>query len=198
VRTLIVGDVHGCSGELERLLTRAAPERVVLVGDLFTKGPNPRGVWELIVAWDALAVLGNHDAYVLRRWADFRGQLPEACRLWLAELPLFLDVAGVLVVHAGLHPLDGRSGTTREMALSMRRFPDPDGPFWYDAGWAGPTTVVFGHDAVRGRVRREVDGQPVAIGLDSGCVYGGELTGWLVERDELIVEPAMRAYCAVT
>ena len=189
-----MGDVHGCSAELEALVDQAEADDLVLVGDLFTKGPDPLGVWACIQQHRARAVLGNHDAHVLRRWQRFSDVLPEACRAWLAELPLFLDVAGVLVVHAGVHPLQGRAGTTREMALTMRRFPEPDGPFWYDAGWAGPTCVVFGHDAMRGRVRREVAGRPVAVGLDSGCVYGGELSGWVPETDELFVVPAARAY----
>ncbi len=196
-RTLVVGDIHGCSAELDALTAEARPDRLVLVGDLFTKGPDPLGVWERILRWEAQAVLGNHDARVLRRWERWGRVLPEACRSWLEGLPLFLDVAGVTVVHAGVHPLRGREGTTREMALTMRRFPDSDGPFWYDAGWRGPGCVVFGHDALRGRVRREVDGRPVAVGLDSGCVYGGELSGWVPETDELFVVPAARAYKAV-
>lgn len=85
------------------------------------------------------------------------------------------------------------------MALNLRRFPseDPEAPFWYDAGWHGPQTVVFGHDARRGLVRRTVGGRPVAIGLDSGCVYGGSLSGWIPEEDKVLSIPAARAYKAV-
>ncbi len=54
-RTLFVGDVHGCADELDKLLRKARPTRVVLLGDLFTKGPDPRGVWSLIREWDACA-----------------------------------------------------------------------------------------------------------------------------------------------
>ncbi len=197
MRTLVVGDVHGCSGELDALVALAKPDAVVLVGDLFTKGPDPRGVWERIEAWDARAVLGNHDAAVLERWDHWRGSLPKRCRSWLSSLPIWREEAGVLVVHAGVHPRLGRAGTTRQMATTMRRFPEPDGPPWYDAGWAGPLCVVFGHDARRGRVRREIDGRPVAVGLDSGCVYGGELSGWVPETDESFAVPALRVHQAV-
>jgi hypothetical protein len=49
--------------------------------------------------------------------------------------------------------------------------------------------VVFGHDAVRGLQTREH-----AIGLDTGCVYGGWLTGvWLPDRD-LVSVPARSTY----
>lgn len=205
MRTLYLGDIHGCSSELSRLLSIADADRVVCVGDLFTKGPDPVGVWRLLQATGAAAVLGNHDDYVLRTWKardpspavrKLRREAPEV-RGWLAALPLFLWEKGRIVVHAGVHPRKGPRGTSRERALTMRRWPDdrdPMNPFWYDAGWVGPETVIFGHDAARGRVRREVDGRPVAIGLDSGCVYGGALSGWIAEEDRLIQVPAARAY----
>jgi bis(5'-nucleosyl)-tetraphosphatase (symmetrical) len=61
----IVGDVHGCAKELE-LLVKKAKEKVenfqlLLVGDLFTKGPDPVGVLEMIEQHNALCIKGNHD-----------------------------------------------------------------------------------------------------------------------------------------
>ena len=47
MRTLIIGDVHGCLDELLALLGRAGrtpDDRVVLVGDLVAKGPSSAGV----------------------------------------------------------------------------------------------------------------------------------------------------------
>ncbi len=199
--TLVVGDVHGCAEELAALVERARPGRVVLVGDLFTKGPDPVGVWRLIRRWGARSVLGNHDAWVLEQWDRLppgrapqldalRERAPEV-RAWLAGLPLMLRADGWLVVHAGVDPVRGPEGTRREQCLAMRRWPDedPSNPFWYER-WAGPECVVFGHDARRGLVRREAGGRPIAVGLDTGCVYGGLLTGYLVEEDALLQEPA--------
>lgn len=61
----IVGDVHGCAWELKELL-KAARQRVpqfqlVLVGDLFTKGPDPVGVYETIRENNGICIKGNHD-----------------------------------------------------------------------------------------------------------------------------------------
>lgn len=202
-RTLIVGDVHGCADELGRLLATARAERVVLVGDLYTKGPDPAGVWALIQQHRCEAVLGNHDAWLLDHWDGRKGPLQDLAddaRRHLAALPLFKLEPGLIVVHAGLDPRQGVGGTRRWTALNVRRWPDDrskKNPFWYDAGWRGPQTVVFGHDARRKRVRREHEGRPVAIGLDSGCVYGGELSGWVVEDDTLVIEPAAAVYKSV-
>jgi len=49
--------------------------------------------------------------------------------------------------------------------------------------------VVFGHWAARGRVDR-----PLCKGLDTGCVYGGRLTGLWWPRREWVSVPAHRAW----
>lgn len=196
---MVVGDVHGCAQELADLISLAAPTRVVLVGDLFTKGPDPLGVWELIVANGAEAVLGNHDVAVLKdRLGGPWAALPRPAFRWLKKRPLVIGEDGWMVVHAGLHPTAGALGTTRKMALYMRRWPmaaGQEGPpraFWWER-YDGPGLVIYGHDARRGLMDR----RPVTLGIDTGCVYGGSLTGYLVEADELVQVTARRVYRAV-
>ena len=204
VPDLIVGDVHGCAEELRQILELSSAKNVILVGDLFTKGPDPLGTWKLIQDHRIQAVMGNHDAFLLKNWGKkslpkhlrkFCKKAPEV-HAWLESLPLFLQFDKLIVIHAGVHPLRGLEGTSRNKALTMRHFPmkDPAAPFWYDAGWQGPETVVFGHDARRGLIRREKDGFPVAIGLDSGCVYGGQLSGWIPKEDQILSIQAAEKY----
>ena len=66
--------------------------------------------------------------------------------------------------------------------------------FWYHQ-YTGKRRVIFGHDAARGRVRIEREGRPWLVGLDSGCVYGGELSGYLLEEDKIVRVPAKKVYC---
>jgi hypothetical protein len=214
VSTLVVGDVHGCAAELGRLLALARAEgvaRVVCVGDLFTKGPDPAGVWRHLVAAGATAVLGNHDQRLLdvldgRRPRDEAGRacaaaLDAADPGWRATVrgwPLFAEVEGWTVVHAGLHPSGDRSRTTAAMALAMRRFPedDPEALPWH-AQYEGAAPVVFGHDARGGLVWRARDGRPHVVGLDTGCVYGGALTGLVLPEAVLLRVAAERAHAPV-
>src|SRR5215471_6732986 len=68
-RTVVIGDVHGCLDELLELVRRcggARGARIVLVGDLVAKGPDSAGVVQWAREGGAQAVLGNHDAHVLR------------------------------------------------------------------------------------------------------------------------------------
>ncbi len=196
MRTLFVGDVHGCSEELCLLLEQVAADRIVLLGDLFTKGPDPRGVWDLVEAHGCEAVLGNHDVYVLtqeKAWEKL-GLPPEAW-LWLHERPLWIAEGPWIAVHAGVHPELGTEGTTRRIATVMRSWPDfdrPDQPAWFDV-YQGAELVIYGHDARRGLQ----DHRPATLGLDTGCVYGGALTGFLLEENRLVSVPAKRVYKAI-
>lgn len=209
MQTLIVGDVHGCSVELESLIGLVRADRVVLVGDLYTKGPDPAGVWRQMRDGGFEAVLGNHDARLLDAIAGRRPKDKEAHRCiarldaqdrsWrdhLAALPLFLpEVGGYTVVHAGLHPSGDLSRTSRAMAIAMRRFPEgkAQAPLWHEV-YTADRPVVFGHDARRGLVCRVRAGRPLVVGLDSGCVYGGVLSGLLAESGELVQVPARAVY----
>lgn len=191
--TLVVGDVHGCAAELEALLALAGDCDLVLVGDIFTKGPEPARLWSLLSARRARAVLGNHDLWMLEHpEACAEMGLPDVAFDYLAALPLTLTLPGAVVVHGGLHPLLRAAGTPRAMAVSLRRWPDDrdrSAPFWWELLAPGPL-VIYGHDAARGLQ----DHRPRSLGLDSGCVYGGRLTGYLLEDDTLLSVPAAAAY----
>jgi hypothetical protein len=215
IRTIIVGDVHGCREELERLLAAAGAgreDRVVLVGDLVAKGPDSQGVVQLVRERGYEAVLGNHDAKVLDigRGAPEAGQhgggeharvartlAPEDWS-FLEALPLTvpLPALGAVVVHAGLIPGVPLAEQPRKFLLNLRSITpegEPskrigDGAPWASL-WRGPEHVVFGHDALRG-----LQQYPLATGLDTGCVYGGRLTALALPDRRLFSEPARRAY----
>jgi hypothetical protein len=216
-RTLIVGDVHGCLAELERLFDQLAlglGDRVVMVGDLVGKGPEQAGVVKLLRELGAESVLGNHDAFLLRyQGARVAGEplpeVPEATRklarklgdedwAWLEALPytISLPEQGALVVHAGLVPgvpIDRQRPDDMLTMRSLRK--DGTASKRLDEGepwarrWPGPTHVYFGHDAVTG-----LQQHPHATGLDTGCVYGGRLTACVLPGGELASVKARRAY----
>jgi len=196
-RTLVVGDVHGCAGELAALLIEAKASRVILAGDLFTKGPDPAGVWDLIRRFNLEAVLGNHDAAVLAEPDRWRAKgLPQEALDWLGNIPLWIDGPGWRVLHAGCDPERGAEATPRTALLNLRRWPndsDKGHPFWWQL-YQGPPMIVFGHDARRGLVDR----RPHSLGLDTGCVYGGGLTGVILETGEILQTPSHRVHCPVS
>ena len=209
-RTIVVGDIHGCYDELVALLAKAnfgAGDRVVAVGDLITKGPKNREVLELFMT-DARfsAVIGNHDLALRRKWNGEKIKLKSAQKTthkelkpnketyagFLNKMPFTIDLDTHLVVHAGLRPnVEMYSQTTEDMTLLRtlgKNRESHDGTPWYDV-YEGEKVVLFGHwpapEPRRGKK---------AIGLDTGCVYGYNLTAYIIETGEFVSVPAMRAY----
>ena len=213
MRNLFIGDIHGCAREFEQLLAKLEFDReselLYLTGDAFSRGPDPADVWKLIRDTDARMVLGNHDyrlpdrlrqhlsgAAVPSKWPDHLQSLealaPFAGELipWLESLPLWIDQPDFLLVHAGINPEKGFRGTTTEEFLVIRTWPPVDGivgPRWHDAYDPSGKLIIFGHDAPGGLIiKRRDDDTPYVIGLDSGCIYGGQLSGYVLEEDRLV------------
>jgi hypothetical protein len=121
---------------------------------------------------------------------------------FISRWPLVVDVPAlnVTVVHGGLYPgmavEEGAIARAASDVVRLRWIRRENGQ-WRRAGkskerdedvlwsevWDGPSTVVYGHTPLR---EPRVD--DFAIGLDTGCVYGGWLTAaiydgkWRFER----------------
>jgi predicted phosphodiesterase len=217
-RHVIIGDIHGCIDETEDLLAKigvTSNDVVVATGDLTRKGPAPDRCIDLWRSRRFLSVLGNNDLkmierarrplrrvfarrsdrVVLRR-ADLIGEI--------ARWPLVLEFseAKLIVVHGGVMP---NGSTPREAALELR-YIRRDGKAWrivpkgeqkegdrfWSEVWDGDRVVVYGHTP-----RREAKVDRAAVGIDTGCVYGGKLTAAVFETPRkwtLVDVPARRAY----
>lgn len=209
-RLIAVGDVHGCYEELVELLRRLSPRAddvVVSVGDMVTKGPAAPRCLDLWRERGYLAVQGNNEikllerAHPLWRWLERkdrdvlrRGDLLRYLRTW----PLVLDfpAVGVSVVHGGFLP--GMNFVEAEIAREQDVIPElrwirkkkdgwaavpkekkkKDDVLWAEK-WRGERFVVYGHTPLRApRFDRR------ALGLDTGCVYGGALTAAILDAGE--------------
>ena len=225
-RTLFIGDVHSCADELSDLVELAAltrDDRVVFTGDLLSRGPKPHQVLELFRQLGGRAPVGNHEHRLLKaRRARSAGEkepklsashqaivselLPADWEL-LEALPLLVDVPehDVVVAHAGIDPKLPLTEQDPWVLMHVRSI-DPDGKpseKWgelWGTLYQGPKHIVFGHNA-----RKHPQLHPFATGLDTGCVYGGRLTGMLLPEgvsppavadrgDCLISVPARAAY----
>jgi protein phosphatase len=104
----VIGDVHGCRGELEALLGRLgylltrdddgravdaghpAGRRAVFVGDLVDRGPDSPGVLRLVMgmvaAGHAFAVPGNHENKLVRALSGRTVQVTHGLAETLAQL----------------------------------------------------------------------------------------------------------------
>jgi protein phosphatase len=192
----------------------------VFVGDLVDRGPDSPAVLKLVMgmvrAGTALCVPGNHDEKLLRKlWgknvqlkhglAETMEQLAGEPDAFLAQVRQFidglvshyvLDGGRLVVAHAGLkEEMQGRgSGAVRSFCLYGETTGETDEfglPVRYNwaADYRGKATVVYGHTPV-----------PVpewlnnTIDIDTGCVFGGDLTALRYPEKELVSVPAARVY----
>jgi hypothetical protein len=216
-RRLFVGDLHGCLPELDALLARFAfrpgIDRLFSVGDVAGKGPDVPGTLSRLRELGAEAVLGNHDVALLEAArAPAAGPRPKHSGYvaalgaekdewvgWMSGWPYWIDLGDILMVHAGLPPdnPDPRQADPRYLITirtwdgrgeNLNRAGDPP---WF-ACVDPDRIIVFGHWAQRGLVDL-----PRFKGLDTGCVYGGKLTGWCPEEERFVQVDAFRAYAPI-
>lgn len=210
-RTFVIGDVHGCVMEVERLLDAIRPgdiDTVCFLGDYIDRGPNARGTIERLIRLAAegprcVFLKGNHEDMFLA-FLGFPGHYGDA----------FLGNGGDATLSS--YGLLGRSGMEvaqrlptahREFLLTLRSYARLGGHLCVHAGlrptrelaeqdeedllWirqefsaaphAFPFTVLFGHTPYRD-VFLDL---PYKVGLDTGLVYGNRLSCLEVEQQRL-------------
>jgi serine/threonine protein phosphatase 1 len=204
MRTLAIGDIHGCARAFDALLAAvkpAAADLLVTLGDYVDRGPDSRGVLDRLVALYATGRLvplrGNHDLMMLH------------AREWGVAGPAWLACGGRATLAS--------YGGTGFRAADLRRVPPGHWDFlenacvnWYETAthvfvhaslyaelplgdqpesvllWeklAGPVAHVSGKVVVCGHTRQS-SGVPVSWGrtvcIDTGA-YGED--GWLTCLD---------------
>lgn len=207
-RTLYIGDVHGCADELEKILDAFGfvhgSDTLYQTGDIINKGPDMMRAMKIVKDCGILTVRGNHEEHLIRMmespeetWTEKQRKRFKALSLeeWteirdtVKQWPLWRETPHALLVHAGLEPGKKRiEDMSPEVLLSIR--------YWNDKPWfklvKWPKLVIFGHWAKMGFVK-----EPGFLGLDSGCVYGKNLTAWCPEEDKFYKIPAAREYTPV-
>ena len=158
--TYAIGDVQGCYSSLQQLTRtirfNSQQDRLWFVGDLVNRGPESLQVLRYIknLGSAAVTVLGNHDLFLL---AVATGVTPLRRNDTLAQV---------------LEAPDGD-----ELLNWLRQQPNGFYP-WFTIPLRrnATTTIVIGHWAAMG-----LHMTPNLLALDSGCVYGRQLTAVRLE-----------------
>jgi hypothetical protein len=218
-RCIFVGDVHGCIDEVSELLAKVGVGRddtVVSVGDLVRKGPDPVGCLELWRSRGYYAVLGNNEEKMLRNGKASESAVDRALAerpdllSYIASFPIVIDLPqrGLAVVHGGLMPgmsVDETDVGRHRDVLTKLRYIRREGDGWRNVPkgeehpgdrlwaqeWRGDRYVLYGHTPL---VEPRYD--ELALGLDTGCVYGRRLTAgvWKNGEWDVVSVKARRAY----
>lgn len=151
-----------------------------------------------VIRWCEAATKGVRNAMISLEHSRIANSLNAEDHAWLMESPWFISSPETqhLFVHAGFIPGVKLTQQNPRLMMNMRSVLD-DGTVTAknvaDCEWAklwrGPQTVVFGHDAHRG-----LQEHPFAKGIDTGCVYGGRLTAYILPERRYVSVAAKRSY----
>lgn len=194
--------------------------RAIFLGDLVDRGPSSphvlRLVMDMVEAGKAFCVMGNHDSKLLRKLRGKNVRITHGLAETLKQIEVESDAfrervmsfidglvshyvfdGGKLVVaHAGLkEEHHGRaSKTVREFALygettgEIDEFGLPVRHNWA-ADYRGKALVVYGHTPIP-----EATWTNRTVCIDTGCVFGGDLTALRYPEKEIVSVPAAYTY----
>ena len=193
--------------------------RIILIGDLLTKGPRPDLVVEEILLRQRAGkpieiVCGNHEGRALaalrRAGPDGKteGLPPRLAAMVdiLADADLLDEAQEILlramrtpfirgrrpawtVVHAGVDPDRGFLRTPQRTRITIKSAPDQFDWWWNYDGHDG--LLVVGHKPLaRPLILRNDAGRAVVAAIDTGCCYGGFLTAYRIGADRCLMIPS--------
>ncbi len=197
-RIVAIGDIHGCSDALERLLLEIRPERddvVVALGDFVDRGPNSARVieilLELVTECHFVPLIGNHELMMFKGlreqpefdfWfqhggsqtlASYGGRIqniPQHHLTFLSHCLRYFETDRHFFVHANYDP-----------SLPLAQQPD-ELLFWEHIKQFPPPMHMSGKTAIVGHTP-QLDGRIRNLGhvqiIDTFC-YGD---GWLSAVD---------------
>lgn len=202
-------------------ITPPEGRKAFFVGDLTDRGPDSPRVLKIVMSMveqkNALCVCGNHDDKLLRKLngrnvkllhglAETMEQLEKEPEEFLVQVRDFLkrlvshyvvDDGKLVVAHAGItEELQGRaSGKVRSFCLygdvtgQKDKYGMPIRLNWA-ADYRGKAMVVYGHTP-----KAEAEWLNHTMNIDTGCVFGGKLTGLRYPEREIIQVDAKELYC---
>lgn len=206
--TYAIGDVHGHLDKVRAVLelcrrhANGNDHKIVFVGDYVDRGPDSRGVVELLMGlqqnWpnQVHCLRGNHELEMIRAaagadespWRAAGGdqtlmsygircatELPRSHVEWLDSLPLCHDDGLRYFAHAGINPEKSLLEQHEDDLLWIRE------PFLSDSREYG-RLIVHGHTPVHDRM---ADLRSNRLNLDSGAGYGGPLSAAAFDMKEV-------------
>ncbi|MCP4914857.1 MAG: hypothetical protein GY909_17190 [Oligoflexia bacterium] len=209
MRTIFIGDIHGCFDEfklmLEKLNYNSQNDRLIILGDIINKGPKSYEALKYVRDHHIEMILGNHEYGFIKYCEQNRSESPgfnslkeriladknEDLDEWLNFLrrqPRYIEEEDWIAVHGGLHPQKTLEETEDDFLLFVREIDDRA---WFDF-YKGNKKVIFGHWASLGLFSNEK-----VICLDSRCCYGGSLSAFIYEENKIIQVKALKAYAKV-
>lgn len=203
MRRFAISDIHGCSATFKALLEKikfAKEDVLYLLGDYVDRGPDSKGVidhiWRLQKwGYQVHCLVGNHEIMLLKAYEEaydhYHGlietvqsfgvsraaNIPKEYMYWIKNLPIYIEIEGYLLVHAGFNFKEANPLADKESMIWIRD--------WYqdiDKEWLASRMIVHGHTPTSKEEivlnMKNLEALPV-IDIDAGCVFEHKKYGYL-------------------
>lgn len=211
MRTIVISDIHGCYDELRELIMALETkgeynkniDRLIFLGDYIDRGKDSRLVVKFIRELqkdndNVIALMGNHEDMLLdyyngrnKSWKfngyndtinSYKGFFEEfeSDVEWMSKLPLYYEDDYFVYVHAGVEADKPLNQQSRWDLLWVRE------PFIFSSEKFNKT-VIFGHTPSLSYNESVMPYRTWGnnIGIDTGCVFGGNLTALIIDENEV-------------
>lgn len=209
-RVWVISDVHGCADQLEKLLLkiRLKPsDRVFISGDHIDRGPNAKGVIDIIMRHkNIVPLMGNHEDMFLKSFVSNKhlnnwlrkggkevldsfgvnhpSKIPQKYIQWFRKLRLYARYKNFVVSHAGVDLNSSKdpfrvSPVNKSFILWNRTVRAPKNK---------KMRITVGHTPVSMQ-RIQESAKTGKVMIDGGCVYGGKLVAFCLDNDEIVSVP---------
>ena len=176
----------------------------ISVGDFLNKGPYSLKTLRYLNKYKIFSVMGNNEAKIIKLYHKYQKEgkkylstlrssdkktlleLEQKDITYLESLPYFLKIDALTIVHGGIENgmrlSENMSKKEKKLITQLRFYNKKHEPipyddfenrelFWSEEYDGNEGFIIFGHHPFK-----EVKIEKNAIGIDTGCVYGGTLT----------------------
>lgn len=206
-RRIVIGDVHGHYDALIKLLDAIYPsseDKVYFLGDLIDRGPRSADVVEFVMQHNYQCLRGNHEEMMLdvvskgangevsmemyQSWlysgghstvASYDNKIPQEHVDWIKNLPTYLDLGDIWLVHAGIDPhLPIEVQTSEQFCWIREDFHSMSEPYFKDKLIISGHTITF---TLPGVHPGQIAAGPGWLGIETGAYH--QNSGWLTGLD---------------
>ena len=206
MRTIVIGDIHGCYQELVELLTKVQltdEDCLVALGDIVDRGADSVKVYNFLKNRpNTIVLMGNHERKHLHQTLSYSqeivklqfGQRYDEFLEWVSGLPYYYETESAVLVHAAVEngiPMEEQReevlcGCTAGEKHLSKRYGDR---YW--KLYSGEKPVIFGHHVV-GDNALIVEGK--VYGIDTGACHGSRLTALILPSFEVVQVQSPKDY----
>jgi serine/threonine protein phosphatase 1 len=214
LKTLVIGDIHGCYNEMIDLIEKAgidANDRIIALGDIIDRGPDSLSVLNFFMSRKNInSLLGNHEEKHIKVFTGKTNASPSQLKLieqfsdsdylnlvrFLENLPLFIELPEAILIHGLLEPgipINHQKeniliGSMSGSIYMTKNYPKP----WYEYDFGEKPIIAGHHDYSK-------EGKPLIINnkvflIDTACCYGKNLSAILIPEMKIITVKSKKNY----